>query len=351
MTIELGKGAVPPLVVVGASAGGVEALRELVAALPRDLSACVLIVLHMPADSPSALPAILGRAGKLPVRQASEGELLRAGEVLVARPDHHLVVADGSVTLTRGARENGHRPAVDVLFRSAARARGPRVLALVLSGALDDGAAGAVAVASRGGTVAVQDFDEAFCNSMPRAAARALDGVRQLTIAGLGALVESWADGAAVAVTKPDMSSSELEQEVEMAKLEPEAMHDLDRPGTPSGFGCPDCAGSLYQIEEGRLLRYRCRVGHAWSSQSLLARKAVEVEGALWMALRSLEEKAALNTGLGNRAGGMGHDRTATRFRDNAREAHGAAELVRQLITEIGETVDAPDAAGHGVGG
>jgi two-component system chemotaxis response regulator CheB len=125
---------------------------------------------------------------------------------------------------------------------------------------------------------------------------------------------------------------------VDLARLDPRAVHDVDRPGRPSGFGCPDCAGSLFEISEGSLLRYRCRVGHAWSAESLLARQSAALEGALWVALRSLEERAALNADLGDRADGRGHDKAATRFRENAHEATGAAELVRQLITEIGDT-------------
>jgi two-component system chemotaxis response regulator CheB len=126
-----------------------------------------------------------------------------------------------------------------------------------------------------------------------------------------------------------------------MAELEPDAMHDPARPGVPSGFGCPDCAGALFQIQEGRLVRYRCRVGHAWSPESLLARQTTNVEGALWMALRSLEEKAALNSDLAERAGAEGRDRAATGFLDNAREALESAELVRRLITDLGAMVSA----------
>ena len=128
-----------------------------------------------------------------------------------------------------------------------------------------------------------------------------------------------------------------------MAGMEPDAMHDLSRPGSPSGFGCPDCAGALFQIEEGNLVRYRCRVGHAWSAESLVARQTAALESALWVALRSLEEKAALNAQLGDRARGRGHDRTATRFEGNVQEAVGAAELVRRLITEIGGSDEALD--------
>src|SRR6478609_6139795 len=329
----------PPLVVVGASAGGVEALRDLVSRLPVGLPACVLVVLHVPADSPTALPAILARVSAVPVRAADDGAPLRAGEVVVARPDHHLVVADGRVMLTRGPKENGHRPAVDVLFRSAAREGGRDVLAVVLSGALDDGAAGAVAVAARGGRIAVQDFDEALYDSMPRSAARTVPGALRLPAAQLAALAGDWAgavpraDGTA-AVTEV----THLEKETAMAAMDPGAMHDHERPGRPSGFGCPDCAGALFEIEEGSLVRFRCRVGHAWSADSPLARQTVDLEGALWVALRSLEERAALNSDLGARAGRLGHDRTAARFGENAAEATGAAELVRQLINEIGGT-------------
>jgi len=132
-----------------------------------------------------------------------------------------------------------------------------------------------------------------------------------------------------------------------MAELDPAAMHDLTRPGEPSGFGCPDCAGALFKIEEGTMVRYRCRVGHAWSAASLLARQSVDLEGALWMALRSLEEKAALTDDLAHRAGGEGHARTASRFQESAREALHAAELVRKLIAEIGGVAAGVELAGQ----
>jgi two-component system chemotaxis response regulator CheB len=324
----------PPLVVVGASAGGVEALRELAAALPADLSACVLVVLHVPAASRSALPHILGRAGALPSRHVGHDDELQAGHILVAPPDHHVVVGRDRLMLTRGPQENGHRPAVDVLFRSAARSHGERVFAIVLSGALDDGAAGMVAVTSRGGVGAVQDFDESLYPGMPMAAARAAGVDQVVPIGAMPKLIAEWL------LTVPASATGEptrlMEMEAGMSELSPAAMHDQDRPGVPAGFGCPDCAGSLFEIEEGHLVRFRCRVGHAWSPESLLESQSVALEGALWMALRGLEEKAALNLQLGERANDAGHPQSAAMFSTSAQAARAAAEQVRRLVQEIG---------------
>jgi two-component system chemotaxis response regulator CheB len=331
-------GGTPPraLVVIGASAGGIEPLRELVGALSPNFPATVLVVVHVPPTGTSALPRILERRGALPARHARDGEELRAGEVLVAPPDHHLVVIDGRVGLTRGPQENGHRPAVDVLFRSAARAWGPRVAAVVLSGALDDGAAGVVAVKQRGGRCMVQS--DALFNGMPAAASRAGSPDAELPAAELPARLLEWVHAVPEAVGPP--VTELIEEETEMAELDPRAMHDLDRPGEPAGFGCPDCAGALYRIEEGKLTRFRCRVGHAWSPESLLVRQTVALESALWMALRSLEEKAALNDELGQRASAEGRDQSAARFTSGAEEAIRAAELVRQLVVDLGQARD-----------
>ena len=326
-----------PVLAVGASAGGVEALREFVAGIPPDSGLCVLVVLHLPPTAPSALPAILSRSTSLPVRVAREGEQLAPDTVLVASPNHHLLVLDGSVALSHGPQENGHRPSVDVLFRSASRALGSRVLAVVLSGSLDDGAAGAASVAARGGRVVVQDFDEALYDGMPRAAAAAVPTAFTAPAGGIGALAAQWVEGLPAvhpAPTEPDPLQA---MEVSMAALDRRAVHAEDHPGDPAGFGCPDCAGALYQIDESGFRRYRCRVGHAWSAESLLARQTVAMEGALWMALRSLEEKAALNRDLARRAESSRQDTSAHRFTANAEEATHAAELVRRLIDTLDE--------------
>lgn len=323
----------PPVVVVGASAGGVEALREFVGHLPADFPGCVLVVLHMPPTAASALPRILARSGSLPVRGASEGAPLEPGTILVGVPDQHLVVLPDSVTLTRGPTENGHRPAIDVLFRSAARHHAGRVTAVVLSGSLDDGAAGMVAVRCRGGHGIVQDFDEAPYAGMPAAAAAAAT-VEVLPIARIPArLVEVMA---AAPDPPADNAAGLIARETDVSDLDPDELHDPERPGTPAGLGCPSCGGALFQIDEATLVRFRCRVGHAWSPESLLEQQTLALESALWRAIRSLEEKVALATDLADRAKGRGSLHSAARFAGTASDAKGAAEVVRRLVDTLG---------------
>ena len=317
-------------IVVGASAGGVEALRTLVAGLPADLPAVVLVVLHTPPTGVNALASILARATRLTVGGAGQETLLTPGTVGVARPDHHLVVAEGHVVLTRGPRENGHRPAVDVLFRSAARVRGRRVVGVVLSGSLDDGSAGLVAVRARGGVAVVQDPVDALFPGMPTNAIRAAHPEHVLPLAELPALLCRLVSES---VEGPEPKPSELmDTEVAMAELEPDALQAPERPGEPAGLSCPDCHGTLFTIEEGGYVRYRCRVGHAWSSESLLAQSDAALEGALWIALRTLEEKVALVHQMSQRAGAGGQTISAERFGTQAREAGEAAELLRRML-------------------
>jgi two-component system, chemotaxis family, protein-glutamate methylesterase/glutaminase len=359
------------VVVVGASAGGVEALRTLVAGLPSDFPACVLVVLHTPATSRSALAAILDRSGPLPAAPAQEEDRLEPGRILVAPPDRHLIVYDRQVTLSRGPRENGHRPAVDVLFRSAARALGPRVIAVVLSGTLDDGAAGLVAVHRRGGLGVVQSPEDAMYASMPRAAIAGDHPSHVLPVAEMPALLArlvheevGTAPGAASGRTtspsdpRPHESDHEMETEIAMAALDGDALNDPERPGTSSGFACPDCHGVLFEIQDGDVQRFRCRVGHAWSPHSLAAQQTFAVEGALWIALRALEEKAALADRMSAGARGRGHVITAQSFAAQAAESRASALVLRDLIEQTtaleadvdgGADVAASSAAtGHG---
>lgn len=321
------------LVVVGASAGGVEALQQLLGGLPEDLPAAVLVVLHMPSDGASALPAILSRGSALPVRSAGHGDELLPGTVSVAVPDHHLLVVDGRMALSRGPRENGYRPAVDVLFRSAARAAGQRLVAVVLSGALDDGAAGMIAVRQRGGVGVAQDPADALYPSMPLHAIEVGGADHVVPVAEIGKLlVRLLADD--LPDEDPSGPTPLMTTETAMADVDVDALNQDDRPGTPSGFGCPSCGGALFSITEGGMERYRCRVGHAWSPEALAEEQSQALESALWMALRGLEERAALSRRMGDRARQRGHSHSEGTFRRRHDDAHAAAAVLRRLLQE-----------------
>lgn len=332
------------LIVVGASAGGVEALVELFGALPAGLPAAVAVVLHLPPQAPSALRPILARRCRLQVEVARDGTPLQLGHVYLAVPDHHLLVRAGTgaprpgtglgvVRLGRGPRENGHRPAADPLFRSAARWFGPRTIAVMLSGTLDDGAAGALGVHLRGGEVLVQEPAEALYDGMPRAVLAAVPSARAARLPDLARLlVERAGSPAAVPADPAGDDVRDLVLETEMAEMDEGALQEPDRPGRPSGLACPDCHGALFEIDEPSMVRYRCRVGHAWSPEALMVAKDDEVEGALWVALRTLEERVALHHRLGRKASGAGRAHLAARGAERAREAKRSAEVIRRML-------------------
>jgi two-component system chemotaxis response regulator CheB len=319
------------IVVVGASAGGVEALTNLVGSLPADLPASVFVVLHVPATGSSALPDILTRHGPLPASHARDGEPIEQRRIYVAPPDHHVLLRQGHVHLARGPRENGHRPAVDPLFRSAAREHATRVVGVVLSGALDDGTAGLLAIKSRGGVAIVQHPEEALYPGMPNNAVEHVDVDHVLPAAAIAGVLARLA--AEPATESPGPAPDDMKVEVEVEGFTMQAL-ESGNPGRPSAFSCPDCNGVLWEIQDGGLVRFRCRVGHAWSPESLLTQQSEALEAALWVALRSLEERAALARRLAEPARRRGHRITATRFQEQAQEAQQAARLVRRLLLD-----------------
>ena len=336
------------IVVVGASAGGVEALVGLAASLPADLPAAVFVVLHLPATGTSALPDILSRHGPLPASHVKDGEPIENGRIYVAPPDHHLLLRSGHVHLTRGPRENGHRPAVDTLFRSAAREYATRVIGVILSGALDDGTAGLLAIKSRGGIAVVQETKDALYPAMPGSALEHVQVDHVLAVASMGDLLARLTTEPVG--EPPGPVSTGMKVEVEVAGFSLEAMEG-EHPGEPSGFSCPDCNGVLWEIQAEGLRRYRCRVGHAWSPEGLLTQQSEALEAALWIALRTLEERAALARRLAEPARRRGHSITATRFEEQASEAQQAARLVRNLLLDRGSLATAWPATDQGLPG
>jgi two-component system, chemotaxis family, protein-glutamate methylesterase/glutaminase len=315
------------IIVMGASAGGVEALRSVLADVPKDLPASVLIVLHVSPDHRSVLPRILDSAGPLPAAHARDGEALERGRVYVAPPDRHLVVDDGVVRLTRSPREGGHRPAVDPLFRTAARFHGARVIGVVLSGALDDGSAGLLAVKQRGGVAVVQDPDDALCGDMPRNALENVEVDYCVPSSGIPKLLEKLSHET-IQLHSPIPTL--LEQETNIA-LERNPT-DQGAPGNPSEFSCPACGGVLNEVHDGKVLRFRCRVGHAYGAASLTADQQDRIEAALWAALRALEDQIALNRRLARRAQERGHRRSAEAFERYEDAAREHAETIRVAL-------------------
>jgi len=315
------------LVVIGASAGGVEALREVVACLPDDLPASVVAVLHLPAGGTSVLPSILDRAGPLRARPAEDGAPLEPGTIYVAVPDHHVQIEDGHLRVTGGPRENGHRPAIDPLFRTAAHSHGVRTIGVILSGALDDGTRGLRAIKSHGGFTIVQDPETALHPGMPRAAIRYVAPDRVLAPERVAAAIVEFASGAGEKGHNGRTMAERSEHEQVHQQASPE------QPGEETGLTCPDCGGAINEISEGEVMTYRCRVGHQYSSDSFTIEQAKTAENSLWAALRLLEERAVLMRRLAERH--EGQERTWRSYTGKAEELESHAAELTGLLRDI----------------
>jgi two-component system chemotaxis response regulator CheB len=316
------------IIVVGASAGGVKALQDLVAGLTADLRAAVLVVLHIHADSPGLMPEILAGAGPLPAEHPVDGQAVEPGRVYVAPPDRHLLLEGGRMRLTRGPKENRHRPAIDPLFRSAAAEYGPRAIGVILTGMLDDGAAGLWAVVECGGAALVQDPAEAPHPSMPRAALQAVPSARVLRVRDMGpelARLAAQEDGSMV---RPVPEAVRVETRIAM---EDQALQvGVVELGEPSLFACPECHGVLLRVKAaGGPLRFRCHTGHAYTAASLLAELTEAVEDALWNAVRTVQESALLLRHLARLAEDTA---VAEAYEAKAKESEARAEQVRRAV-------------------
>ncbi|HEX3867748.1 MAG TPA: chemotaxis protein CheB [Gemmatimonadaceae bacterium] len=321
------------IIVIGASAGGVEALQRLVSGLPADLPAAVFVTVHFPPSGTSVLPRILSRVAHLTVLPASDGERIIHGRVYVAPPDHHLLLSPRGVRIVHGPKEHGHRPAIDAMFRSAAIAFGPRVIGVILTGNLDDGTSGLRAIKRAGGAAVVQDPGDANFPSMPQSAIENVEIDRVVPIKAmattiLGLIGEPISEFEHFPMTE-DVSENNF------ANASEDAIDDADHhPGEPSTYGCPDCGGVLWRIKDGQLTHFRCRIGHAWSEAALLDRQTNVVDDALWTALRALEESASLSKQIANRYRARGADGLAERFDAQARQIDSRARVILDSLTQ-----------------
>jgi two-component system, chemotaxis family, protein-glutamate methylesterase/glutaminase len=280
------------IIVIGASAGGVEALRRLCANLPADLPAAVLVVQHLSPSARSVLPQLLNKAGPLPAKTPADGETLEAGRIYVAKPDHHLLLRPGQILMRRGPFENRTRPAVNALFRSAAIAYGARVIGVVLTGLLDDGTDGLIAIKAVGGTSVVQDPNDAEWPSMPRNALKRDHVDHAVRLDEMGALLSRLCrEEAGPSIPPPE----DYMVEDRIAAQDFASMDEgLDTPGRASKISCPDCGGVLNQIETDKEIRFRCQVGHAFTPLGLAATQSDELERALGVAVRTHRDRMRL---------------------------------------------------------
>jgi two-component system chemotaxis response regulator CheB len=297
----------------------------------------------MPSGGTSALASILSRSGSLRAVTARNGVELEHGVVYVSPPDYHLLVDDDRVVLSGGATENGHRPAINALFRSAAVSAGPRAIGVQLSGNLDDGVAGLRAIVRRGGVAVVQSPSDALYPSMPENALQEVEVDHVLPAAAIGALLGKLT---AEQVAPDDWGGLDalLELENRIAHGLPGAPIDASAElGPPSGYMCPDCHGALMELGPHR---YRCRVGHAWTGESLLRVQGAAFERALWSALRTLDEKITLARRMCDRATERGNTQIAERYRRVFAETTYAAETLREHLAAVtpGPEVDSGQA-------
>ena len=321
------------IMVIGASAGGVEAIPAVLKMLPRQMPAAIFAVIHISPDAPSNFPKILSRQAKMPALHPHDGQPIHKGYIYVAPPDRHLMVEENRIRVVRGPRENRHRPAIDPLFRSAALAHGPRVVGTILTGALDDGTEGLEAVKKCGGKAIVQNPEEAVVPGMPMSALRYVEVDHVLSLADIAPVLMKLAR--TEAKMKKTKACAEFVKEMRLLErtLTNEQMEG--KFGAPSSYICPECSGPLWETKGGKLPHYRCLAGHAFSPENLLAGESESIERALWTAVKTLEERASLLGRLANRARELNQSTTMASFREQAEEHVKHANVLRDILVQV----------------
>lgn len=309
---------------LGASAGGIDPLRRILGRLPGDLDAAILVVLHVSAASRSVLAQILDRSTDLEVRPATTGDRLEPGVVLVAQPDRHLMVKDDVVVLNEGPRENGHRPALDPLFRSMAEFHDGDCCAVVLSGTRDDGTDGLAVVKRCGGLAIAQDPDEATYDGMPRSAISNVPVDAVLTADAIADALQEFVTAGAIEAPDPPA---------------PDALPDLPIEPQLRQLVCPECGGVMTEDGRNGVLVFRCHTGHRYSPESLIGEQSEATERALWAAIRALEERAMTMRRMAEHAELRGTGQSAKRFRRQADAAEREADEIKKVAASFAEQV------------
>jgi two-component system chemotaxis response regulator CheB len=317
------------IVAIGGSAGALEPLRQIVGELPASLPATVLIAIHTSPAAPSALPSLLDRHAALPVAFAADGTVIEPGRVWVAPPGHHLLVADRRLIVTRGPRENGFRPAIDPLFRTAARGYGAQVIGIVLSGALDDGTQGLACIKEAGGVAIVQHPDDAACNGMPTSAIRNVAVDHIAAASDIAPLVTRLVEQ----VSAAEETSMPANDQPDPAVAGAHVLRDGSQSGPPTVFTCPECGGTLWERINGTLMSFTCHVGHTYAPEALESGMAITLESALWTAVRTLEENAAFYRRMHSRAAERGLSEIGASYATKARETTDRADVIRSVLT------------------
>ena len=318
---------------MGASAGGIDALKSIVAHLPADLKAAVFIVWHMSPDVRGILPEILSRLKTLPAAHAIDKEPIHTGRIYIAPPDRHLLVEKGRVRVTRGPKENRFRPAVDPLFRSAAFTYGPRVVGVVLSGGLDDGTAGLWTIKQWGGIAIVQDPVDAVMPSMPQSALEVVPVDHVEPASAIAPLLVQLTEEPVPPVNNPNGTNQEkTKREIHLAMGDDPFKNNVMDFGIFSPYTCPECHGVLTALREGDILRFRCHTGHAFSVNSLLTAITEQTEAHLWSAIRHVQESVILLNHLGDHLAEVNQPKLAAAYFQKAKAAAERVELMRQVV-------------------
>jgi two-component system chemotaxis response regulator CheB len=279
---------------IGASLSGIDALCELVARLPAGFPAPIFVTQHVAPHSPGLLPHLLREAGPLPAEHPKTGTPFEPGRIYVAPPDRHMLVEKGYIRLSHGPHENLARPAIDPLFRSAAVNYGPAAVGIVLTGQLNDGTAGLLAIKDRGGYTIVQDPGEATARAMPYSAIRHVAVDKVCRLGEMAPLLVELAEDAPPPASPDQQTLMEVENRIAEGVFTVQDWWVLEGMSTPSGLNCPNCSSALYELRDQRVLRYRCRSGHAFTAESLLSGQADAREAHLSSLFGALIEEATL---------------------------------------------------------